>query len=346
MPFIEDASDHRFPNFDLETFLNSKKMEFKVHDSDSHKEVAINCPECMNRGEPRLDTKYRLWINSQTGLFFCYNCDWTGPLPRFVQTIEKVNYDQAIRILRGDLLDPFEHLHITLDSGLPGWFEEVGELAKSELKEVEFPFGYAQINGPHPYLEKRGIPWQHAESNDWGISQVGYCKNRLVVPTFMNNKMVFWQARAMWDGKEKDFKKVLNPKGVSAKSVLYNYDHAKQFKQVILVEGFVDAVKVGENAMATNGKNLHSQQVEWLRKSEAEEVVIMWDADAWSDQKYHRSGKLKGKLKHESSILQAADMLKVYFDVRLARLPKGIDPGKIPLHHPIFKKIIQKAKKA
>jgi len=346
MPFLEHAPEDRFPNFNLTGFLEDKSIDYRVHDSDTHKEVAICCPECINRGEARLDTKYRLWINARTGLFYCYNCDWTGPLPRFIQTIEKVEYDQAIRILRGELLDPLEHLHLSLDAGQPGWYEEVTAPEKEELKEVEFPFGYSQVTGPNPYLEKRGIPWEVARDGEWGTSDVGFCKNRLIVPTFMETRLVFWQARAMWESDEKGFKKVLNPSGVSARAVLYNYDVAKEFKRVILVEGFTDAVKVGENAMATNGKKLHPQQVDWLRKTEAEEIIIMWDADAWTDQKYHRTGKLKGKLKHEASIAQAADLLKEFFEVRLVRLPKDIDPGKLPYKHPVFEKIISRARRA
>jgi len=342
MPFANYASD-RFPNFDLKSFLSEKNIEFKIHDSDDHREYAICCPECSNRGEPRNDTKYRLWINSKNGMFYCYNCDWTGPLPRFIQAIEGVDYEKAIRILRGELLDPLEHLHITLDAGSKGWYEEVIQPDQIELKELEFPFGYRLIEGPHPYLEKRGIPWEFAMNNEWGISDVGYCKGRLIVPTFMEDKMVFWQARATWDGYKKDFKKVLNPKGVSARSVLYNYDTAKKFETIVLTEGFVDAAKVGDNAMATNGKNLHPQQVEWLRKTNAKEIIIMWDADSWEDAKYFRTGPKKGKIKRQASILEAADMLKVFFKVRLVKLPGGIDPGKLPFKHSVFNKLISKA---
>jgi len=345
MPFINYASDHRFPNFDLESFLQTKEFDYKIHDSDDHREYAICCPECANRGEPRPDSRYRLWINSKTGLFYCYNCDWTGPLPRFIQTIERVDYDKALRILRGDLLDPMEHLNIRLDPGNQGWYEEVSQ-PEEKLKEIEFPFGYSAIEGSHPYLEKRGIPWQYAQANDWGYSDVGYCKGRIVVPTFMEDKMVFWQARATWEENSKGFKKVLNPKGISARSVLYNYDTAKHYEQVILVEGFVDAVKVGENAMATNGKNLHPQQVDWLRKTKAKEVVVMWDADSWTDAKYFRKGPKKGELKRQASILEAADMLKMFFKVRLVKLPKRIDPGKLPRKHAIFQKLIGSAKPA
>jgi len=345
MEFFEHMDKStRFPNFNFEQFFNDKKIDFKTHDSDDHKEYAVCCPQCADRGESRNDTKYRLWINSKTGLFYCYNCDWAGPLPRFVQIVEKTDYEKALRILRGDLIDPLEHLHVLLDSGDMGWYEEVIEPQEDVLKEIELPFGFKPIEGPHPYLKKRGIPWKYAKKNDWGFAEVGYCKGRIIVPSFMEDKLVFWQARATQDVDEKGFKKVLNPKGVSARSVLFNYDIAKKFEQIILVEGFVDAVKVGDNAVATNGKKLHPQQVEWLRKTEAKEIIIMWDADSWTDEKLYRRGPMKGKIKHQASILEAADMLKAFFSVKLVRLPSDIDPGKLPRKHSVFKKLVKSAK--
>jgi len=332
-----------FPNFHIENFLKEYQLDFKIHDSGSHKEYAICCPECVNRGEPRLDYRFRLWINSKNGVFYCYNCDWSGQLSRFVESVCNVDLYGALKILRGRPLNPLEHLSIRLDSGDLGWYEEV--LGPEEnLKELEFPFGYQPIKSEHEYLKKRGIPLSYAMANEWGFSDVGYCKGRIIVPTFMDNKMVFWQARATWEGSGKDFKKVLNPKGVSARSVLYNYDKAKEFEQIIIVEGFMDAAKTGDNVVATNGKALHSQQVDWLRKTEAKEVVLLWDADAWTDQKYYRDGKNKGKLKHPSSIERAAALLKMFFKVRAVRMPEGIDPGKLPMRHPIFEKIINNAR--
>jgi len=306
------TSDSRYPNFEIESYFKEQSIEFKIHDSDDHTEYAINCPACTRRGEAREDTKFRLWINPKNGFAYCYNCDWRPNIPMMVQELSGTDMTGALKIVRGQLLDPMQHLNLKLYEEHVSWDDDVDE----ELKELQFPYGYKLIDGPHPYLEKRGIPWEVAFKLDWGYSEVGFCKRRIIVPSYMDDRLVFWQARATWNVQKED-KKVLNPKGVSARSVLYNYDIAKEFEQIVLVEGFVDATKVGENAMATNGKNLHHGQVAWLRKTKAKEIVLMWDLDSWQD----------AKGKKPCSILRAADMLRMWFNVRIVKMPEGIDAG-------------------
>jgi len=320
-----DFDSNRYPNFNLEEYLTEKEIDFKNHDADDHQEVAICCDMCEERGEKRNDTKYRLWVNTKVGKFYCYNCDWQGSMPWLVRHLEKASIEDALKILRGELLDPMEHLSLKL-------YEEKMEPDDAEedlLPEVSFPHGYSPIMRPHPYLAKRGIDWQYAEANDWGVSSAGYTEGRIIVPTYIDSKLVFWQARATWEEEDHelhrtfendDFRKVLNPKGASARRVLYNYDLAKKFETIVLVEGFIDAYKVGDNAMATNGKTLHAKQIELLRDTKAKTIILMWDRDSWNDNKRKKRDK-------RPSVKKAADMLKMFFDVKAVKMPEGRDPG-------------------
>lgn len=341
MKFLGDDEEliggERYPNFSLEQFLAEHDIAWKVYESGDHAEVSVNCPSCTERGEDTPDNKKKLWINQDKGTFYCYRCQWSGSFVRLVQKLTNSSFGNAIRILKGTSLDPMEHLNLKL-------IVEKAEVdgVDLELREVELPYGYEPIEGPQPYLEKRGIPWQYAARNEWGFSVAGFTKDRIVVPTFMEGKLVFWQARATWeegDREEDEFKKVLNPKGVSARSVLYNYDKAREFKEIIITEGFVDAVKVGPDAVATNGKNIHPQQIEWLLKTEAKSVVLLWDLDAWTDEK-----QMKDKFK-PSSIQKATELLRAYgLTVRAAKLNAGKDPGSFPYHCKTLRNIIDTAK--
>lgn len=328
------SSQERYPNFSLEEYLKELAVPFKVHASDDHEEHAICCPECVNRGEERPDTKYRLWINNKEGKFTCYNCDWSGTLVSLVRSLSQVTVEKAIRILSGRSLDPMEHMNLKLV------MEEQEDVSFGEddvLKPVDLPYGFDPITGPHPYLEKRGIPWEYARDHEWGYCTVGFYANRIIVPTFMNSVLVYWQARATWEDDSKDFRKVLNPTQASSKPILYQYDDAKEFSHIIIVEGFTDAVKVGPDAVATNGKRLHGKQVEWLSKTKAQTVTLMWDEDAWKARK-HKNGEIV-----QSPIMRAADLLKVRFHVRLARMPDANDAGSYPYKSPALRKIIEDA---
>lgn len=326
--------DERYPNFSIPEYLKELDIDYKQHDSDAHIEYAINCPECVNRGEERLDTKYRLWINQKTTLFHCYNCEWSGLITTLIRRLSNISFERAIKILNGKSLDPLDHLNLLL-------FEEHMEPDEPEfnLKEIEFPYGYEPITSPNSYLELRGIPLSYAKEHDWGYCKVGYCKERLIVPTYMENRLVFWQARATWDEpRNKNFKKVLNPQGVAAKPILYQYDSAKEYKTIIVAEGFTDAAKIGPDAVATNGKRLHSAQVEWLEAIRAEKIILMYDRGAF------KPGRKKDGVSTPSSAARAIEMLKTIARVYVAVLPDNRDPGDYSFHSSQLRSFIQHAK--
>jgi len=324
----------KFPNFDLGHYLKENGVYYLKHDSDDHVEYAMNCPMCRLRGEKRSDTKRRLWVNPRVGMFTCYNCDWSGPLERLVQIFSKCDVERAIRILEGRKPGSLEMLNFPLHHP-----EYDNDDEAETLREVEFPHGFRLFSDSedtdtifHRYLEGRDIPLEYAIENGWGFSEVGYTQHRIIVPTYMEERLVFWQARDVLGNLHDHYgtnlyKKVLNPKGVSARSVLYNYDTAKNHGEIILCEGFVDVCKAGANAVATNGKKLHSAQVEWLTKTKARNIVILWDEDAYSDEKRYVKGRNKGKIKKPCSVDAAISMLKSFFDVRCIKLPDGRDAG-------------------
>lgn len=324
----------QYPQFSLENYLDDKAISYNVHDSESHAEIAINCPECHNRGEPTPDKKKKCWINPEKATFYCYRCSFSGGILQLIKAISQCSFTQAIKIVRGKTMNPLEHFELKLydpDLKIKMHDEEL------ELREIELPYGYEPIDRPNEYLASRGIPWKYAMRHDWGTSSVGFTKNRIIVPTFMEGKLVFWQARSTWEV-SKEEKKVLNPSGVSARSVLYNFDIAKDYETIIIVEGFTDAIKVGPNAVATNGKNLHPQQLLWLEKTKAKEIIVCWDNDAWTDGK-----TLKDGTKKPSSIEKAVSLLKTSFLVKAVRLPEGRDPGSFKYHSPKLQEFISKA---
>jgi len=323
-----------FPNFDLDRYFAEHDIACLSHEGD-HVEISFNCPECHRRGEPSPDTKKKCWLNPEKGTFVCYRCSFTGGIIRLVQAISQTNYLKAIKIVRGRDLDPMEHCSLKLfDPELKIKMHDEDDT----LRELELPYGYQPIDKPHSYLKDRGIPWEYAMRHDWGISEAGYTKGRIIVPTFMEGRLVFWQARLCREPNE-DEQKVLNPTGVSARSVLYNFDVAKEYEKIVIVEGFIDAVKVGPNAVASNGKRLHPQQVLWLEKTKAKEIIVCYDRDAWTDAKVKRSGD-----RIPSSVEHAVGLLSLSFDVKVVKMPDDRDPGSYKYRSKLLQEIISTAK--
>jgi hypothetical protein len=329
---IEEASESLYPNFSLEEYLEDQGITFRKKDAEDHVEFAMNCPNCVDNGEARPDTKQRLWINSKTGAFYCYNCGWDGPLPRLVQHFSNTDYMGAIKILRGKQLNPLEHLNFKLAHQSADWSDQ------KKIKTVVLPHGFESFEEAgrdtkyHDYLKKRGIPLSYAIKMGWGFSDFGYTKNRIIVPSYIDDHLVFWQARDVLDEKHEkwgtsDYRKVLNPKGISARHVLYGYDKAQHYERIYICEGFIDAAKAGYAAVAINSKTLHHAQVELLCESNAKQVYLLLDDDAYNDEKRYVKGPKAGKLKTPSSVKRAVKMLKPYFEVKCIRFPKGRDAG-------------------
>jgi DNA primase len=270
----------------------------------------------------------------------CFRCSFGGSLVRLIQTLSNVPKLSAIRILQGDKISPFEMLDFRLIEEEFSFDDE----EEDELREIELPHGFVGFDESkkgtiyHDYLKSRGVSLSYAKRNGWGYSHVGFVANRIIIPMYINDRLVFWQARDVlgenhpdW-GNKKLYKKTRNPTGVSARKVLYNYDVAKDHDEIILVEGFIDAVKAGENAVAANGKKLHSSQVELLTRSKARSVVLLFDPDAFDDARGVKP----------SSVFRAASMLKSFFSVDVVRLPQGRDAGSYS--HDDLRSIIKKTR--
>lgn len=160
----------------------------------------------------------------------------------------------------------------------------------------------------HPalqYLRTRGFsPAIHGK-----LYGIRYCENaitarpqikepRLIVPVYgfdrfppaveggkgiVNRKLVGWQARLI--GAAPAEKKYLTAYGMRKSQVLYRLvDVLRRPGPVVLVEGVVDAWKVGGNGIAMFGKTISAAQCELvIRELRGRPVVVLLDRDAEHD---------------------------------------------------------------
>ncbi len=196
------TDEQRFPHFNLKQYLVEQKIEYREWESGDHVELAINCLKCREHGESRADTKKRLWVHEAIGLFHCYNCGWDGQLPRLVMALANTTVEGALRVMRGKI-SSLDNLNFRLTH--ESYDYDNGD-EDSELQDVAFPHGFESFDDCkdrstlfHGYLKKRGLSLQYAINNGWGFSRVGYVANRIVVPTYMDDRLVFWQARDVLD---------------------------------------------------------------------------------------------------------------------------------------------------
>ena len=139
-------------------------------------------------------------------------------------------------------------------------------------RRIPLPAGFERLSGTASteavgYLETRGFDFNELE-NGWGVGSAQipvYSKRSIVFPIYQNSELVGWQARCPSDdpadyGKTKYYW----PSGTKKSWWLYNMDRARLERSVVVVEGVLDAIRVGPNAVAIWGKDASARQLAML----------------------------------------------------------------------------------
>lgn len=170
------------------------------------------------------------------------------------------------------------------------------------LPPIAWPVGAELLTvpcAPHmrawQYLATRGMTVEMVREFGLGFGRGGRVKDRIVFPHRMDGAVVYWQARATWDPpedlnkearkrwiEETSYIKTINPlakteEDVQAHEVLYNYDRAAIESHVVIVEGPIDAIKVGPHAVALDGKVASPTKLERLKRMRASCFTIYLD---------------------------------------------------------------------
>jgi hypothetical protein len=287
---------------------------------DSPNEWVIRCPRCG---------KNNLTVNSVKKQWHCWSCQkmtapdrWgiskadegAGGLVELIETLEGVTREQALsRLISG------VHWAQGELEALPGdQLKSAFDFAAHPAATVPYPeFSMPIVDGVLPYLVQRGISNEDVRTFGLFACTAGRYANRLIFPVYENQRLVYYQGRAMREAfpGELDFRKSLNPPrspGAAVSSeVLMNLDLARNFPRVAVVEGPIDCVHAGPASVCCFGKRLSLVQVGKLLAAGIRALDLLWDADAWAD------------------TLAAIPFLSTIFDVRAIRLPWG-DPGDHP----------------
>lgn len=310
-----DVSPSAVRKFDKEGLLRRRDITF----TRVGRELNFNCPFCA-------DSRKRFFLNSSTGKGFCHNCGWASKrLAWFISSLTGVSIEQAERLIEGTPSGPVVR---TLER-------------KVDLVEVGYPPEHRFLKYPPSkaqeyfwaYLAGRNIPVSRALDYQIGYAREGRYAWRVFVPVYWEGKLVSWVAR---DVKGTQTPKVLTPLGNQESEYLLNLDRLWGSKELVLVEGPFDMLRIPDLAVASFGKRLSAAQVALLKKSGAKKIVIAYDDDASVDLREH------GRRARESSLAKVWKQLRDWFQVYWVQMPPGEDPGSLP--EPVMRSLVLEAK--
>jgi hypothetical protein len=266
----------------------------------------VNCPYCT-------DTRKRLWINHRWGqrdekgqlnlfLAHCYNenClaqpgnSWRLYREIFTDFSHEVGdvVQKNHRVESADVTPTWPGRHVPLDKMFPNHPANM----------------YLRNRGFDPLLLVRDYQVSYCieATDDYPLAQ-----GRIIIPSFMEGKLMGWQARYIGDPPSKTIPKYYTMPHMKRNKILYNFDVARHQPYVVLCEGPTDAWRFGPEAVALWGKSISAWQVQ-LVVGYWKKVYVCLDAEA----------VVEGK--------EVFDKLQNKVDKALVRLPGRTDPGSIP----------------
>lgn len=275
------------------------------------RELIMVCPAC---------TKPKLCIRIDRRAWHCWICQRYEVTPGGVRrpTSGAGGLIDLLCLVDGLTRDQARELVLRSSPGVNRIPETLAPRAVHSTREASvlaLPESWRPITVQLPWMVRRRLTVDQAREYQLGWCDSGRYASRMVFPVTEGGRLVYWQARAMWDPRPGEtYIKALNPPrtdgAATSDQVLFGLEVALRAgaRRVALVEGPMDTIRSGPDAVGTFGKRITGAQVGRLLAAGVREVDLMWDADAGPE------------------IHQTAPYLRQFFDrVRQVYLPWG-DP--------------------
>lgn len=231
----------------------------------SDNELRLNCPRCG-------DDKFHLYVNTQTFRWICHRCSERGTAQSLLAALNHLENWADVKALMATLNIEVTPHHFSLTDLKAQLYPD----ARVICKPIKCPSWSHRISPSDKevirYLAKRGI---YKDDILFYHLRISKDKQYLVVPFFEHGEFVYYQCRGIHT------KDKLNPPkdsdGLGKSYYLFNHDGAAKHKHIVVVEGWADAVTVGRNAVAIQGKHLSNIQAEKISKMRPSTVTVFLD---------------------------------------------------------------------
>ena len=259
--------------------INFKKLfedaHIKTRDDLSRGWTHTNCPFCKNPP----DTHYNGGFDMNNPRFYCWRCG------------SHSYYDAVSKILNisiSETKELFKSYNFISDK------KTIVRVAKAE--HLDLP-GYHLDENEKEYLRSRGFDPEYLQ-NKFHIRGGGICGDwsyRILIPIYYNRVLVSWTGRSILDKqtiKELEIPRYKNlaieQSVINPKEIFFNLDNCNG-KGVILVEGPMDVLKLGDDTICSLGTSVTREQ-ELFLKNKFDKVYIAFDNEPAAQDKARHLG--------------------------------------------------------
>jgi len=219
--------------------------------------VQVECPFCTGSAGPHLG-----W-NLDHNFFNCWRCGWHST-PHTLTCLTGLGYDEV-------------RLAIARHAGRP---TRLREIVEEPNKACALPPGATELTQTHTqYLVSRNCDSSVADT--WGLKACGpfgRYKFRIIAPIYYNGRLVSYQGRDHTNNSGLKYKACAQEdEAIDHQKLLYGYDLVPSKKCVIVVEGIIDAWRIGPGCVATFGMDWCLSQAKLLKTFKRR--LIMYDGE-------------------------------------------------------------------
>jgi DNA primase len=235
------------------------------------------------------DNKTAFNVSLNNNLWHCFTHCGGGSVIDFIMKMENVGVYEAGLIAEKMLSSTKRKKRIA---------PKIKPTGKAERVRVNPPLDFELTLDPkHPYLKKRGLKLETIKHFGIGYCNMGLLKGMIAIPIHNEKGELIAYAGRRTDEQEPKYKL---PLGFNKSQVVYNLHQAKDYPELILVEGFFDVFKLHQNGypnvVALMGSTISNKQAKLLIKTRKKTTVMLDGDEAGKKGTKEVAEKLKGKL--------------------------------------------------
>jgi hypothetical protein len=320
--FGEDRVKLQAENVPIESWhekhIREGKVRVRLRKKKSGEEYFMCCPFCT-------DTRHRLSVNHMWGkvdpqngtknlwLAQCFNNDCLADYETRLKFFHRVKDAVPVNVAKKQQPKKREKIKV----GWPGAMWNVTDICNNGSKHVIVDYLSSKLLTPSTLGEQYNLAY-------CVDSKFRYAGQRLVVPIYLDGKMVSYQCRSLDADRPKKVPKWWTCPDTTVADFLYNFDVAKEFSTIGIVEGPPDVWGLGKQSVGVFKNKLSDDQMSLLHKvaDNIDCLAVLFDPkqDSVSIEKGkpHHVEVAYEKLNNDSRFRDK--VVKVY-------LPNNFDPG-------------------
>lgn len=241
--------------------------------------INVCCPFCKNP----IDTHFNGNFSLETPAYNCWRCG-------------KHYWAEALSLLLG--MNPIMTKKLASEYGNLPQSRFIKKDGASRPKRIELP-GFSELTEKeNKYLVERGFDVDYLKKK-FGIQGGGIAGKwsfRIILPIFYEGKLVSWTGRSILPRSYIDENEIPRYKNLSVeesvvnpKDIFFNLDNSNK-REVILVEGPFDVLKMGDDCICSLGTSVTNNQ-KLLLLNKYRKIYIAFDNEVSAQKKAHKLGE-------------------------------------------------------